>query len=148
MDGQITYCNTDLDLESARDLSALAAEFEARGLDVLHVTHGDDGLWSSIVEANEPWTEPNIREPERSIGEMLAVIESLGESLKPIWASCTLREFNMGYDCGDEPWAFNQGLSNALLARIVNVGATLRWTLYPDKRVHNVETDRQDVGGP
>jgi hypothetical protein len=145
MDNKITYCNTDLELKSASDLSALAAEFEARGLDVLHVTHSEDGQRYSIVEAKEPWSEPEIREPERSIGEMLAAVESLAQPLRSVWMSCTLREFNIGYDCGDEPWAVNQGLSKELLARIVNVGATLRWTLYPDRPVHNAETEQQDV---
>jgi hypothetical protein len=62
---------------------------------------------------------------------MIAVVESLAESLRAVWAGCTLREFNIGYDCGDRPWAFEQGLSTGLLGRIAAVGASLRITLYP-----------------
>ena len=46
-----------------------------------------------------------------------------------------LREFNIGYDCGEEPWAFNQGLSAETLRRVAAVKASLRWTLYPDRQV-------------
>jgi hypothetical protein len=125
-------------------LTGLAAAFVAQGSYVLHATKGDDGLWYATIEDSEAEAE----EPERNIARLLSVIESLDEALNSVWTSCKLREFNIGSDCGDEPWAFNQGLSNALLARIVNVGANLRWTFYPDKRAHNVETDRQDVVGP
>jgi hypothetical protein len=133
VDGKVWYCNTDLDLKSANDLTALAAEFDAKGLEVLHVTLGDDGLWHSIIEADEPWENPASREPERSIAQMLDVVESLDHALAMIWSRCTLREFNIGYDCGDEPWAFNQGLSHGLLSRIVTAGASIRVTLYPDR---------------
>lgn len=50
-----------------------------------------------------------------------------------MWWACTRREFNIGYDCGAEPWAFNQGLSNETLRRIAACGGSLRWTLYPDR---------------
>ncbi len=43
------------------------------------------------------------------------------------------REFNIGYDCGAEPWAFNQGLSAHLLGRMATAGASLRVTIYPDR---------------
>jgi hypothetical protein len=39
--------------------------------------------------------------------------------------------FNIGYDCGAEPWAFNQGLTAELLGRMAATGASLRITLYP-----------------
>lgn len=133
MDAKISYCNTDLVLKSADDLTPLAADFTALGLEVLHVTHGEDGMWYSTIEANEPWEKPEAREPERSIGEMLAAIESFDKEMRTVWSRCTLREFNIGYDCGDEPWAFNQGLSHELLSRIVAVGGAIRVTLYPHR---------------
>jgi hypothetical protein len=46
---------------------------------------------------------------------------------------CSRREFNIGYDCGREPWAFNQVLSAQLLSRIAAARASLRVTLYPDR---------------
>jgi len=96
----------------------------------LHVTHRDDGLWHAIFETQEQHTEP-----EPNIAAMVAVAESLEEPHRSMWSSCTRREFNIGYDCGAGPSAFEQGLSSGLLGRIAAVGASLRVTLYPDRAV-------------
>jgi hypothetical protein len=126
--GLTCYLNTDLDLVSSTDLTGLAADFESQGLFPLHVTQGEDGLWYATFEADYQHTEP-----EPNIATMVAAIESLGEPHRAVWHACSQREFNIGYDCGAEPWAFNQGLSCELLARVAAVGASLRWTLYPDR---------------
>lgn len=126
MDETIHYLNTDLDLTSAGDLTALGAAFEAHGMLPLHVTRGAEGLWYARFETGE-----RHQEPEPNITAMIAVVESLAEPLRIVWAGCTLREFNVGYDCGAKPWAFEQGLSSQLLGRVAAVGASLRITLYP-----------------
>jgi len=137
MNGTIHYLNTDMDLASPEDLTGLAEAFKAKGIFPLHVTQGEDGLWYARFEAGE-----NYDQPETSIAAMLTVVESLNEPLRAIWSRCTRREFNMGYDCGSEPWAFEQGLSNALLGRMAALGASLRLTLYPD-RVESAEPGRR-----
>jgi hypothetical protein len=129
MDGKISYLNTDLNLTSPDDLTALSKIFESRHIFPLHVTRGEDGRWYATFEVLDQHTEP-----ERSIATMVAVVESLRPPNRSVWRGCTLREFNIGYDCGAEPWAFNQGLSCELLGRIAAVGAALRWTLYPDRK--------------
>jgi hypothetical protein len=128
VDNTICYLNTDLDLTSAEDLTALAAAFEARGVQPLHVTRGADGLWLATFETSAQFTEP-----EPNIAAMLAIVESLTRPLRSVWQGCTRREFNIGYDCGAEPWAFNQGLPADLLGRMAAAGASLRVTLYPDR---------------
>jgi hypothetical protein len=128
VDGKICYLNTDLDLTSPADLTALAAVFASRGVFALHVTPGEDGLWYATFE-----TEDQHREPEPNIAALVAVVESLGEPHRAVWLGCTRREFNIGYDTGSEPWAFNQGLSCELLGRMAAVGASLRVTLYPER---------------
>jgi hypothetical protein len=128
LDGVIRYLNTDLDLASPTDLTTLAAALAAAGVPPLHVTRGEDGLWCACFETGEQHTEP-----EASIAAMLAVVEALPSELRSAWAGCSLREFNIGYDCGLEPWAFNQGLSAELLGRTAAAGASLRVTLYPDR---------------
>jgi hypothetical protein len=133
MDNKITYLNTDLDLVSEYDLTALAAALEAGGVCALHTTLCEDGLWRATFEENEHSSDDRPREPERHIAVMLNVIESLAGPLRWTWDNCRLREFNLGYDCGAEPWAFNQGLSADLLGRISAVGASLRITIYPDR---------------
>lgn len=128
MDNLIRYLNTDLDVVSLDDLTELGNAFEVGGVFPLHVTRGEDGLWYATFEADEQHTEP-----DPNISQMLTIIESLAEPLRILWTSCTRREFNIGYDCGAEPWAFNQGLSTELLRRLANAGASIRITLYPDR---------------
>ncbi len=77
---------------------------------------------------------------------MQAVIESLVPPLRSVWAGCSQREFNIGYDCGLEPWAFNQGLSADLLGRMAKAGASLRVTLYPDRGQHTPNPPPQTSG--
>jgi hypothetical protein len=72
-------------------------------------------------------------EPEQNIAALVTIAESLGETDRSVWQRCSLREFNIGYNCGVEPWAFNQGLSCDLLGRMAAVSASLRITLYPDR---------------
>ena len=130
MDGIIGYLNTDLDLTSADDLTALANAFKAGGVPPLHVTRGDGdgGLWYACFETSDQHAEP-----EPNIAAMLAVVESLAPPLRSAWSRCSRREFNIGYDCGLVPRAFNQGLSAELLGRMAAAGTSLRITLYPDR---------------
>lgn len=128
MDNTICYLNTDLVLACQLDLTELARTFENSGCSPLHVTLGNDQQWYAAIVTDEQHGEPEL-----SIAQMLTVIESLAEPVRSMWLKCTLREFNIGYDCGEKPWAFNQGLSSDLLGRMAAVGASLRLTLYPDR---------------
>ena len=142
MNGFISYLNTDLDLTSTDDLTALAAAFEAACVPPLHVTRNEDGLWYACFETDEQHVEP-----EPNITAMLAVVEALAPPLRSVWAGCSRREFNIGYDCGREPWEFNQGLSPELLGRIAAAGAALRVTLYPDREQGAAEPSGAADGG-
>lgn len=129
MDGITHYRNTDLDLTSADDLTELAAQLEARGLALMRrVIRLNDGQWFCGFSWGGDWYD----EPEPNIAVMLAVIEALDPPLRSAWAGCSLRVFDIGYDCGREPFAFHQELSAAILMRLAAVGATLRITLYSD----------------
>lgn len=128
MDRTICYLNTDLDLISTEDLTALAAAFEGRGAPPIRVTHETDALWYATFE-----TTAQFAAPEPNIAAMLSIVESLAQPLRLMWDGCTRREFNIGYDCGGKPWAFNQGLPADLLGRMAAAGASLRVTLYPDR---------------
>ncbi len=136
MDGKIHYLNTDLDLIGPVDLTPLAEALSARGMFALDEPwQGDDGHWYRRFEISGD-VDPD--EPEQTIRVMLDAIEAVlapeGDArAAELWRACTLREFNIGYDCGAEPWAFYQGLSNETLRRLAACGGTLRWTLYPDR---------------
>ena len=130
VDNIISYLNTDLDLASAEDLHPLVDALQSAALFALSVTLGQDGRWYATLE-----TEADHAEPETNIDSMLAAIEALDVVNRKRWDECTLREFNIGYDCGAEPWAFNQGLSPNLLGRMAAARAALRITLYPDRPI-------------
>ena len=123
---KIQYLNTDLDLVCDVDLATLAAEMESHGLAAV-VRSGDDGLFYVTCEDNHD------TEPEPNVKRLLDAVESLSDSASNLWARCSKREFDVGYDCGDEPWAFNQGLSNDVLRRMADCGASFRITLYPHR---------------
>lgn len=129
MDNTICYLNTDLDLNSEEDLTALAEAFQAAEVFALHVTRLDNGHWYATFE-----TDQQHNEPETNIAAILSVVESFPPPLRAAWDRCTRREFNVGYDCGVNPWAFNQALSTSVLKRLAVAGGSLRITLYPDRQ--------------
>ena len=120
------YLNTDLDLVAGQSLQALADALETRGVFPLHVALRDDQQWYSILETAEQFTQP-----EPNIVALLTAIEALDPQSRILWDACGIREFNLGYDCGDEPRAFNHGLTVSTLARMAALGISLRITLYP-----------------
>ena len=121
------YINTDLDLVSAQDLGPLAAALDARGLMVLHVDRREDGLWYATFETDE-----SHGEPEPNFLSFLDAIASLDDGIAPAWHACQIRELNIGYECGTEPWAFNQAISAKTLERVAAADIALRITLYPE----------------
>jgi hypothetical protein len=134
---EIYYLNTDLDLVAARDFTPLAAALEAQGVCPLYgVTHGEGEHWYATFE-----TDHQYNTPEETMAVMLDAIESLSRTTRTLWTECSLREFNIGYVCGDHPWAFNHGLSNRTLVRAGTAGATLRITLYPPEKDSQDEPD-------
>jgi hypothetical protein len=123
------YLNTDLDLISPHDLTALAATFEAQGMCQLHLSRGDDGLWRASFE-----TASQYQEPEPNIAELLGAAEGLPAAAISDWWACTLRGLNVGYECGREPRVFSHMLSAEILRRMCTAGAALRITLYPEDK--------------
>lgn len=127
MNNTICYLNTDLYLISANDLTPIAEIFKAHGILSLQLARAEDGLWYANIE----WDDEH-GPPESAIADMITVVESFDDLQRRIWLGCTRCEFDIGYDCGEKPWAFNQGLSTELLGRMAAVRASLRITLYPD----------------
>lgn len=126
MKREIFYINTDLNLLAPYDLAPLAEALESHGvLCSLHVGPAQNGLWSASFE-----TSGSCSEPDLNIGVMLMAIDALDESSRKLWAACTRREFDIGYQCGDEPREFSHHLSTTILARIAEVGARVVLTLY------------------
>jgi hypothetical protein len=120
------YLNTDLDLESVTDLSALSDDLARRKWVVLHSGQHEDGIWRASFE--HLWNSE--AGPEEAILGMLDVLERLPARLKAIWTACQKRDFNIGIQSEQQPHAFEQALSNELLARVVSGGASISITVY------------------
>ena len=126
MKREICYRNTDLILLAPYDLAPLAEALVTHGVLLsLYVGPWQNGLWSATFE-----TTGSCSEPDLNIGVMLMAIDALDEPSRKLWVACTSREFDIGYDCGDEPKVFSQHLSTTILARIAAVGARVVITLY------------------
>jgi len=126
MKREIYYINTDLILLAPYDLAPLAEALMRHGvLCSLHVGPAQNGLWSASFE-----TSGSCSEPDLNIGVMLMAIDALDEPSRKLWAACTRREFDIGYQCGDEPRVFSHHLSTPILARIAEVGARVVLTFY------------------
>ncbi len=71
------------------------------------------------------------RDPDSDISKILDGLDGLSEASRKLLAQNKRFDFNAGYDCGDEPWAFSHTLSNRTLTRLAAYGATFGITLYP-----------------
>ncbi|MFH5803845.1 hypothetical protein [Alienimonas sp. DA493] len=126
-----SYIQTDLDLYAAFDLRPLVEELERLGLTALNSDDlGGDGSWKAILEADgeeeETPTDPNV-----PCGRMLAAISALPPRFREDWRRCDRRVFNLGFDCGEEPWPYTVGLSPEVTRGLASVGGELEFTLYP-----------------
>lgn len=118
------YRNTDLDVISDVDLTSLVVAMEALGADSLGMHRRDDGDWCAIFESGSDG------DPETSVVALLDIVAALDGVALDLWMNATRREFNVGYDCGEEPAAFGQSLRVGTVLRIADARASLRWTLY------------------
>jgi hypothetical protein len=68
--------------------------------------------------------------PEANICALLSILESIDWSARHAWNACSLREFNVGYEGGEEPQSITHKLGPQTLARVAALGATLGITIY------------------
>lgn len=122
------YITTDLDLKSECAFDLLHGELSSRCL-VLHYGQGDDGYYYARYEADDD-CESSGDIPEREILLILDALESLSDDAKLELANCSLREFNMGFDCGDS-WGHVHAVPHNVLASVANSGCSIAVTLYP-----------------
>ena len=126
MKRKFRYLNTDLELIAPHDLTLLTDALAQQGVLLLHSEELEEGTWSARFETAEPFVSP-----DQNIAAMLTAIEALDEASKTRWMSCTARAFDLGYDCGDEPFGFNHEISTEIIGRIAAASMSIQITLYP-----------------
>jgi hypothetical protein len=122
------YLNTDLDLMAEEDLRPLARALQRHDMLTLGVETDNHGSWRATLEANRM-----ARTPNGHIAAIINAAEALDGKPRMLRDRCRRRECNIGYECGDKPWAFNQVVQHRLLKRMVKLGLALRITLYPSR---------------
>jgi hypothetical protein len=117
------YINTDLDVAADRDLGPLVAALRARGVDAINEFRDEDGRYRAGFEVG------SFPDPDSTIEALLAAIESLDGAARELWAACSVRVLDLGYDCGTDG-RLSQSISHATLARAVASGMSFAITLY------------------
>ena len=137
-----SYITTDLDLFAPYDLTPLAEVLEGLGFWAMQTGQRDEGDWSARLGQ-----VIDNADPEATISAMLEAIETLHGEAKALWSGCSLREFDLGFDCGASPFCFHSGLTHATLSRVASVGAGLRITLYAPEAILPAEQPGETEDG-
>ena len=122
------YRNTDLDLISPASFESLTDDLESADLVLLGTHQDSDEHWHALSEDDAVYVNA-----EATISAIMAMLDSLSEVSKRAWCACDIREFNVAYDVGEEPLAFNDGFSVETLARMSVLNTSLRVTLYAER---------------
>jgi hypothetical protein len=140
------FLNVDLELTSEQSLRPILTEVEKLGgkVDVLkqvkagELNHLSLEVWPGSVSHNSA---------DRTINAICRVVESLGEKGRVAWDRCRSRVFNIGYESGDRPSAYESALKTATIERVSRLKGSITVTIYrtdetpPNKR-------RQPTTGP
>jgi len=119
---RIKFLNVDLDVSSKHSIRELTSHLINHGL--YNLSEPQDG--TACYELDEPTSSAN-----GALSLMLDVLEKLPPDALRAWKTSTRREFNLGFDCGTEPWAFNEPIEPEIVRRISALGGCFRITLYP-----------------
>ena len=123
-DTQTRFLNVDLEVSSASDLTWLVEEL---GEDVSNLFCGPaQGHFLATFEA-----DPMSADPDGLIGYLCGLIEGLSDEQRRVWDQAFLKIFDIGYQVGNEPPAYQSDLRPETLAAIVRIGASVRITIYP-----------------
>lgn len=117
----------DFDLKSETPFDTLYRELDSTCC-VLHYTRGDDGHWHSTVESSHGDKNCN-RNAEMDIAAIINAINATSSAAKAERCTCYLREFNVGFHCGDT-WAYLHTVPSNVVRDVANAGCSIAVTLY------------------
>ncbi|MCG7941448.1 MAG: hypothetical protein N0C88_21735 [Candidatus Thiodiazotropha lotti] len=121
---EIHYLNTDLELESPKDLTPIV---EAFGEDVVNLYNGKARghyLASFEIASSEG-------SPDSKIQYYCMLAESLFGEEKILWEGCYSKVFDIGYEGGTGHKSYTDEVRANTLERVVALGASIRVTIYP-----------------
>ena len=124
------YANTDFDLKSESAFDTLHQELSSRCL-VLHYTCGDDGHYRASFESDHDGESKDCA--ERDILLIIEAINALSDLAKTEFETCYLREFNIGFHCGDT-FGFVHSIPGNAINAVSDARCSLGVTLYPARK--------------
>ena len=121
---EIHHLNTDLELESPKDLTPIV---EAFGEDVVNLYNGEArGHYLASFEL-----AGSVDSPDSIIQYFCMLAESLEGEEKYLWNNCYSKIFDIGYKCGAGHSSYTDEVRSNTLERVVALGASIRVTVYP-----------------
>jgi hypothetical protein len=119
------YLNTDLEIESKSDLSAIVQEF---GDDVIVLYHGERrGYQHASFEIESGATSAGADE---IINTFCELVENLSKEVREIWEGCCSRVFDIGYEGGSSPQNFRSEIRASTIQRVAAIGGSIVITIY------------------
>ena len=124
------YKNTDFDLKSNTPFDTLHNELKLSCIE-LHYTQSKDGNWHASYESNFDAHSLDFDEAT-NILLIIDALKALSKQAKAEFAACYLREFNLGFHCGDT-WAFGHQISEAEVRSVAELECSIAVTHYPTR---------------
>jgi hypothetical protein len=125
MASETSFLNVDLDIQSKQPLDRLVTAFGER-VRVLHVGKVARHFEAHIELARSGYQ----RNPNPLIRRFVELIATLPPSARQLWTSATLRQFNLGFQAGSKPPAYEVVLDPLTLESVWGMGAEVVITIY------------------
>lgn len=120
------FINVDLDIESKYDISPIIRDFGDKVF-ILNDEPHYEGSHNLSVELNDSWCQ---QDPETLILGYIELIKNFSDDAKDAWNKAHKKAFDLGYECGFQPYSINNELSTDTINAVASVGASVIFTLY------------------
>lgn len=120
------FLNVDLDIESKYDISPIVKDFGDKVF-ILNDEPYYEGSHNLSVELTDSLCQ---QDPEGLILDYIELIKNFSDDAKDAWNRAHKKSFDLGYECGFQPYSINNELSNSTINAVASVGASVIFTLY------------------
>jgi hypothetical protein len=120
---KIRYITTDLEFESASDLSQIVDELSNAVL----IHHSD---WIGDVYRVALGLADSDTTPDDAVSFYCSLVEKLSDSGKALWSGCTRRVVDIAFESGTEPESHTYQIPESLVRRVSVLGMSIAITIY------------------